>query len=145
MSDHEDYEFEVKSDEPTYPMQASALRVKGFVLLEGHPCKIKSLNTTDPGKHGDAKVTMVGEDIFTGETFEDTFPTTANVDCPNVKRIEYTLIDVKDNGFLTIMDESGDTRDDLLLRVNCSKKLNLCLQETQSYWCVFSRPWTKKK
>ena len=34
---------------------------------------------------------------------------------PNIARAEYTLLDINDEGFLTLMMENGDTREDLKL------------------------------
>ena len=35
------------------------------------------------------------------------------MECPTVKRTEYQLIDMDDEGFVTLMDDNGETRDDL--------------------------------
>ncbi|KAK5943852.1 translation initiation factor eIF5A [Knufia obscura] len=96
----------------TYPMQCSALRKNGFVVINRRPCKIVEMSTSKTGKHGHAKVHMVAIDIFTGKKLEDLSPSTHNMDVPNVSRKEYQLINVEDD-FLSLMDDSGDTREDV--------------------------------
>merc|ERR1711907_712905 len=97
----------------TYPMQCSALRKNGFVMMKGHPCKIVDMSTSKTGKHGHAKVNLTGVDIFDGKKYEDMSPSTHNMEVPNVSRIEYNLIDVTEEGYLSLMDDAGDVRDDL--------------------------------
>eukprot|EP00834_Sanchytrium_tribonematis_P001852 NODE_48_length_31852_cov_1.054168.p19 type:complete len:156 gc:universal NODE_48_length_31852_cov_1.054168:28938-29405(+) len=115
MSDHE-FEAVDSGASKTYPMQASALRKNGFVVIKGRPCKIVDMSTSKTGKHGHAKIHMVAVDIFTGKKYEDITPSTANMDVPHVSRSEYTLIDIDtDDGFLSLMEANGDTKDDIKL------------------------------
>merc|ERR1712014_15521 len=77
----------------TFPMQCSALRKNGFVCIKNRPCKIV--------------------DMSTGKKLEDLSPSTHNMDVPNVRRQEYQLVDVSDDGFLNLLTDSGDEKNDV--------------------------------
>ncbi|KAF9513546.1 hypothetical protein BS47DRAFT_1329517 [Hydnum rufescens UP504] len=96
----------------TYPMQCSALRKGGHVVIKSRPCKIVDMSTSKTGKHGHAKVHLVAIDIFTGKKLEDICPSTHNMDVPNVNRVEYTLVNI-DDGFLNLMTPEGASKDDV--------------------------------
>ncbi len=84
-----------------------------MVMIKGHPCKVVSFSTAKTGKHGSAKAMVSGIDIFSSNKYECTFSTGDNVDAPLVKRIEYTLINIDDDGFMSLMDETGEIKEDL--------------------------------
>ena len=97
----------------TIPTQCSALKKGGHVLIKGKPCKIVDMSTSKTGKHGSAKVHLVGIDIFTGKKCEEISPSTANMDVPEVKRSEYQVINVGDDGTLEVLLQDGSTKGDL--------------------------------
>jgi len=99
----------------TFPQQAGTIRKNAYVCLNGFPCKVADVSTSKTGKHGSAKCHFTAIDIFTGKKYEELSPSTANMDVPNVFRTEYTLIDINEEGFVSLMMENGDTRDDLTL------------------------------
>merc|ERR1712168_1482443 len=108
-----DFESGTSGASETFPMQCSALRKNGFVMIKGRPCKIVEMSTSKTGKHGHAKVHMVALDIFTNKKYEDICPSTHNMDVPNVSRKDYQLLDCSDDGYLSLMDDTGETREDL--------------------------------
>lgn len=136
MDEGDDYSSANAGASKTYPVQCSSLRKNGFVMIKGRPCKVMEMSTSKTGKHGHAKVHLVGLDIFTNKKYEDICPSTHNIDVPNVSRNDFQvwvfyfplfsfitnvillilqLIDVSDDGFVTLMNDKGDTRDDLRL------------------------------
>ncbi|PNW86833.1 hypothetical protein CHLRE_02g097400v5 [Chlamydomonas reinhardtii] len=117
MSDHEVETFESADAGAslTYPQQAGTVRKNGYLVISGHPCKVVDVSTSKTGKHGHAKCNFVAIDIFTGKKYEEMTPSSHNVDVPNISRKEYTVIDITDEGIVSMMDESGNTRDDMFL------------------------------
>lgn len=76
-------------------------------MLKGFPCKVSEYSTAKPGKHGSAKASIIGIDIFTNKKYEDTWPTSANVMIPNVTKTEYEVADVDEEGFVSLIQEDG--------------------------------------
>ncbi|KAI7903407.1 eukaryotic translation initiation factor 5A [Cokeromyces recurvatus] len=116
MSDDHEHNFETADAgaSQTYPMQCSALRKNGHVVIKNRPCKIVEMSTSKTGKHGHAKVHLVGTDIFTGRKYEDLCPSTHNMNVPNVNRQDYALLNI-DDGYLSLMLPDGSTKDDVKL------------------------------
>jgi len=109
-------ETEFKADSGaslSFPVQCSSLRKNGFVVIKGFPCKVVDMSTSKTGKHGHAKVHLIAIDIFTGKKYEEICPSTHNMDVPNVKRSDFTVLDITDDGYLSLLTGDGATKDDL--------------------------------
>ena len=64
---------------------------------------------------GHAKCNFITYDIFTNKKIEDMVPSTHGTTVPIITRTEYSLNDITDEGFLALMDEAGEVREDLQL------------------------------
>merc|ERR1711964_825022 len=99
----------------TVPKQAGDFRKGGYAMLKGHPCKVVEISTSKTGKHGHAKCHITGLDIFTGKKCEDLCPASHNMSCPVVGKSEYTVMDVAEDGALSLLTDGGEPKDDLNL------------------------------
>ncbi|KAJ7282130.1 hypothetical protein O6H91_Y360100 [Diphasiastrum complanatum] len=115
MSDDE-HHFESKADagaSKTFPQQAGTIRKNAYVVIKQRPCKVVEVSTSKTGKHGHAKCHFVAIDIFTGKKLEDIVPSSHNCDVPEVTRTDFQLIDISEDGFVSLLTDNGETKDDL--------------------------------
>lgn len=100
--------------EPWYNLLLSLLFFS-YINIKEHPCKVSAVSTSKTGKHGHAKCNFTAIDIFTGKKYEDIIPSTHNTDVPNVARKEYSLVDITEEGFCSLMTDDGAIREDIKL------------------------------
>jgi len=117
-----------------HPEQCNNLKINGFAVMKGRPCKIVEMSKSKPGKHGAAKIHMVGIDIFTAKKYDEICPSTHPMEVPDVTRLEQVLIDISSDDYLSLMSEDGkDQRTDLKLPQNdIGKKIREQFDEGRS-------------
>ena len=118
----------------TFPQQAGTIRKGGHIVIKGRPCKVAEVSTSKTGKHGHAKCNFTAIDIFTNKKYEDIVPSSHNTQVPFVKRVEYDLVDISDDGFLSVMSEDGEMREDVKLPEqpdNYGRELTLAFEAAQ--------------
>ncbi|KAI1765489.1 translation initiation factor eIF5A [Hypoxylon sp. FL1150] len=115
-----DAEYAIEKDgdagaSKTIPMQCSALRKGGNVVIKGRPCKIVDMSTSKTGKHGHAKVHLVALDLFTQKKLEDLCPSTHNMEVPVTTLKQYNLSYIDDD-FIVMNDiTTSEERSDIKL------------------------------
>lgn len=115
MSEEEHFEQGDSGSSHVYPMQAGNVKKGGYAMLKGCPCKVIEMTTSKAGKHGHAKATIIGVDIFTGKKCDDSCPTSHNMEIPFVKKAEYQLLDIQADGYVSLLLDNGETKEDLKL------------------------------
>jgi len=114
-----DNEYNIESADAgasaTIPMEAGQIKKGGFMMIKGEPCKVVSISVSKTGKHGHAKCNFTAIDIFTGKKLEDMVPSSHGTTVPIVNRTEWEIIDIGEDGELTLMDEGGDQKTDVNL------------------------------
>lgn len=113
--DVETFERSESGASGTYPCQAGNLKKGGYVMINNRPCKITEISTSKTGKHGHAKANIVAVDIFNGRKYEEVAPTSHNLDVPTVNRMDFSLIDISDDGFTSLLNEDGTQKEGLRL------------------------------
>lgn len=110
-------------DESIKPIQCSALRKGGYMLMQKkHPCKVIDITTSKPGKHGSAKAHIVGHDIFTGRRHEEIVTTRDRVLVPEVIKNELEISFLSQKNF-KLFNEDMTVRNDLNWTEACSTPL----------------------
>jgi translation initiation factor 5A len=116
MSGSDDENYEVTKvdtgalDSSSIPV--NKLKKGGYVLLEGRPCRVVDIAKSKTGKHGHAKASIAGTDLFTGRRYEAHLPTSHDIEVPVVERQDYQLINI-DGRTTQLLDLQGNMREDV--------------------------------
>eukprot|EP00614_Pseudopedinella_elastica_P016830 CAMPEP_0172652220 /NCGR_PEP_ID=MMETSP1068-20121228/243205_1 /TAXON_ID=35684 /ORGANISM="Pseudopedinella elastica, Strain CCMP716" /LENGTH=159 /DNA_ID=CAMNT_0013466627 /DNA_START=573 /DNA_END=1052 /DNA_ORIENTATION=- len=117
MAAIEDFSFESADSgaSDTVPIEAGQIKKGGLMMIKGQPCKVSDVSHSKTGKHGSAKCNFTANNIFNNKKLEDMMPSSQGTTMPIVARTEYTLVDISDEDYVTLMSDDGETREDLKL------------------------------
>lgn len=68
------------------PVEAGSLKEGSYVMIDGEPCKVVEIEKSKTGKHGSAKVRIVGIGIFDNVKRTLVVPSDAQVEMPIVEK-----------------------------------------------------------
>jgi translation initiation factor 5A len=85
--------------------EVRTLKVGRYMIIDEEPCKIMSISTSKPGKHGEAKARIEAAGIFDGQKRSVVHPVKHKVGVPIIdKRTAQVLSIMGDNVQLMDMD-----------------------------------------
>ena len=96
------------------PITAGAVKIGQFLVINGRPCKVTDVSHVKTGKHGAAKSSFIGVDIFRDEKWEMVCPSAATVSRPIIEMKKCHVSGISD-GYVSLTDDGGNMRDDLQL------------------------------
>ena len=76
------------------PVEAGSLKEGSFVIIDDEPCKVVEIEKSKTGKHGSAKVRIVGIGIFDGVKRTLVVPADAQVEVPVVEEFTAQIISI---------------------------------------------------
>ena len=105
-------------DEQIIKAPAEAVKKGGYCMIRGMPCKLEICEVLPKATaNGNKRLHIRGPNVFTGKLYEDTLNLTAGfhgIDVPVTVKAQYSLMDVdSDTGFLSLLTDSGDCKEDV--------------------------------
>ena len=73
------------------------LKENRYIVIDDEPCKIKSIDTSKPGKHGEAKARIEAIGIFDNKKHSMISPVTHKVRVPIIDRRKGQVVSLSDN------------------------------------------------
>ena len=105
-------------DEHIIKAPPEAVKKGGYCMIRGMPCKLEICEVLPKATaNGNKRLHIRGPNVFTGKPYEDTLNLTAGfhgIDVPVTVKAQYSLMDVdSDTGFLSLLTDSGDCKEDV--------------------------------
>ncbi len=85
------------------PVDVGELRVGGYMMIDGEPCRIMDIAKSKPGKHGSAKARIVAIGVFDNQKRQFVKPVDCGAEIPIIDKRAGQVFAVSPNG-IQIMD-----------------------------------------
>ncbi|MCK5259062.1 MAG: translation initiation factor IF-5A [Thermoplasmatales archaeon] len=80
------------------------LRVNRYVIINDEPCKIASISTSKPGKHGESKARIEAIGVFDGQKRSIVHPVKHKVHVPMIDKRTAQVLALIGNSSVQLMD-----------------------------------------
>ncbi len=88
---------------------AGSLKEGGYVLIDGFPCQVKSVEKSKPGKHGAAKVRVTAMGIFDNQKRNLLKPVDADIEVPIIEKRSGQVVAVMGDSIQVMNTEDYST------------------------------------
>ena len=98
------------------------LKVGRYVNIDDEPCKIVSIDTSKPGKHGSAKANIVATSIFTGAKKSLVGPVSTKCQVPPIDKRKATIL-YTNGSEVSVLD--AETNQEVVIEINDDHECSL--------------------
>jgi translation initiation factor 5A len=89
--------------------EAKSMKPGAYVLIDGEPCRVVSMDKSKPGKHGAAKANIVAVGFFDGRKRSVIMPADRMLDVPVIDKRAATVIAVTGEHYSLMDSETYET------------------------------------
>jgi translation initiation factor 5A len=84
--------------------EVRTLKVNRYILIDEEPCKIVSISTSKPGKHGEAKARIEAIGVFDGQKRSIVHPVKHKVHVPMINKRNAQVLSLMGTDQVQLMD-----------------------------------------
>jgi len=84
--------------------EVRTLKVNRYVIVDDEPCKIVSISTSKPGKHGEAKARIEAIGVFDGQKRSVVHPVKHKVHVPLIDKRKAQILSLMGDDVVQLMD-----------------------------------------
>lgn len=84
--------------------EVRTLKVNRYILVDEEPCKIVSISTSKPGKHGEAKARIEAIGVFDGQKRSIVHPVKHKVHVPMINKRNAQVLSLAGTDHVQLMD-----------------------------------------
>lgn len=90
---------------------AKEIKEGRYMIIDGIPCRVVQIDISKPGKHGAAKMRIVGIGVFDGQKKIALAPSDGDVEVPVIERRKVQVLSVSGNTANVMDSESYEVYD----------------------------------
>ena len=84
--------------------EVRTLRVNRYMIIDDEPCKIMSISTSKPGKHGESKARIEAIGVFDGQKRSVVHPVKHKVHVPIIDKRSAQILSLMGSDVVQLMD-----------------------------------------